>query len=136
MGNQSILKQWLCDSVVAFLLILAGIVVSRHLAHRFQADGSVSHLCCLLIAEIPFVCFLGMRRGFFRWWEYAGFFVCVVSMSLARDVLVQPGANGTLAASIAMGVIFGCFISLHQAVQSHFTVHATSGGAGDKSPRS
>ena len=131
MGNQSIIKQWLCDSAVAFLLILAGILVSRQLADRFQANDSIGHLCCFLIAEIPFVYFLGMKRGFFRWWEYAGFIICVISMSIARDAILQRGANGTLAASVAMGMIFGCFISLHQAVQSHLTVDASNGGAGD-----
>ena len=53
----------------------------------------------------------------FLWWEYLGFFACVVSIVVARDWLVQIGANRTLVALVAQGMIFGCFICLHHAVR-------------------
>jgi hypothetical protein len=125
MHNQSMIKQWLRDSAVAFLLIVAGILISRLLTGWLPVRGSIGHLCCFLIAEIPFAWFLGMRRGFFRWWEYVGFFACIVAMILARDRLVQLGASHMLVTGIVPGIIFGCFICFHQAIRSHLTALAS-----------
>ena len=115
--NQSMIKQWLCDSAIAFLLIVGGILSSRHLAGWFNAQPGLGYLCCLLIAAIPLACFLGMRRGFFRWWEYLGFIACVVSITVARAGFVQFGANRSLVAILVPGMFFGCFICLHHALR-------------------
>jgi hypothetical protein len=129
MNHQSVIKEWLRDSVVAFSLIVAGIFVSRALAGWFPVRGSIGNLFCFVIAEIPFVCFLGMRRGFFRWWEYLGFVVCILSMVVARDRAMQLGAASMVVAGVAPGIIFGCFLHLHQAVRSQLVAPASNDGA-------
>jgi hypothetical protein len=40
-------------------------------------------------------------------------------MSLARDRAAQLGADNLLIASIAPGIILGCFFRLHQAARCH-----------------
>ena len=120
MDNQSITKDWLRDSVIAFPLIVTGILLSRPLAGWLQIHGSLGYVSCCVIAEIPFLCFLGIRRGFFLWWEYLGFIACLVAMAVARDRAIQLGTDNLLVASIAPGIILGCFFRLHQAVRSHW----------------
>ena len=116
MDNQSMIKRWLRfgDRIPADRGGDSGEPTPRRLV---QARRGIGYLCCLLIAEIPLVWFLGIRRGFFLWWEYLGFLVCVFSIVVARDWLIQIGANKTLVAVVAPGMIFGCFICLHHAVR-------------------
>ncbi|HEX4142919.1 MAG TPA: hypothetical protein VHY91_05155 [Pirellulales bacterium] len=127
MDNRSIIKQWLRDSAIAFLLIMAGISAGRPLADWFQTRGSIGNFFCFAIAEIPFVCFLGMRRGFFRWWEYLGFLVCALSMTIARDRLVQLGLDNLFVVAVVEGILFGCSIALHDAIQGYLTASPPGG---------
>ncbi len=135
MDNRSIIKEWLRDSAIAFVLIVAGILASRPLADWFELRGGIGYVCALAFAGIPFAFFLGLRRGFFLWWEYLGFFACIVSMTVARDWLVKLGANKTLVVAVVSGAIFGCFICLHEAVRRHLTLSASNGSANGKTAR-
>jgi hypothetical protein len=129
MDNRSIIKEWLRDSAIGFVLVVGGVAVSDSLAHSLHLGVGIGYLCLLMANEIPFAYFLGRTWGFFLWWEYLGFFLCVVSMVAARDWLVQLGLNRTLVVAVVSCMIFGCFICLHEAVRSHLNPPLRNGRA-------
>ena len=109
MDNWTIINEWLRDSAIGFLLIIAGFGLAELLKELFQTSNPMAYSCFLCIGIIPFVWFAAKRLGRKIGWQYAAWFGFIIAMSGIQMFLESHLGTSRFSYVLTLTIGFACF---------------------------
>jgi hypothetical protein len=102
--------EYLTEVGLAFILVIAGIVLAGVISEPFRDLFDVAYPIGLCIGMAPAWWYTRRCQVHgFDWYDYASFFVFMILVDLIRSAIA--GANQRLIESIVVAVAFGCYLA-------------------------